>query len=320
MKSGLASSAKMAHLMKNTLKSTTKEWNNQLSIMMKLCGQFEYYMIEMSQESFISKLESRISTTKKRDKNTRMCLNLALADDSSRVVFFDLWRELGEAIRALMCGNYKSVYRSLRWIIEATIFWAEMQTDLEKAKTYFQDYYEQRDNLTKSEYQILLREITSVSSAILEERLFLKDKYKLVRIEDALRSIRVLKNRPEYDGSKLRNSLSKAYRKFSGYSHMSLETVIEIRYEKLHRDFAFYQDYEYSRPLCESSIEASWRTIDLVMSLIILVQSWFMDFEVPQMLIEELGPTTTYLKSLLRKIPASEKLPYLNGIFFPHKV
>ncbi|HXX96587.1 MAG TPA: hypothetical protein VEL11_05665 [Candidatus Bathyarchaeia archaeon] len=41
-------------------------------------------------------------------------------------IFPDVWEELGESIMNLIISNYRSVFRSLRWIIA---FWIDLELD-----------------------------------------------------------------------------------------------------------------------------------------------------------------------------------------------
>jgi hypothetical protein len=59
-------------------------------------------------------------------QDERRCIGLAVAENNIFDIFIDVAREFGEAIRNIMIRNYNSVPRSLRWILETIIFWANM--------------------------------------------------------------------------------------------------------------------------------------------------------------------------------------------------
>ena len=65
--------------------------------------------------------------------------------------------------------------------------------------------------------------------------------------------------------------------------HFTPSTVKEIRLEpgSLHTDFAFFQDYHYDRGRFDIGVKSIYRTLDLVMTIMILVESAFYSYEGP---------------------------------------
>jgi hypothetical protein len=61
--------------------------------------------------------------------NPKRALELANLENNLLNIFPDLWEELGETIRNLVARSYRSVFRSLRWLIESAIFWMYLELD-----------------------------------------------------------------------------------------------------------------------------------------------------------------------------------------------
>jgi hypothetical protein len=70
-------------------------------------------------------------------QDERRCIGLAVAENNIFDIFFDVARQFGEAIRNIMIGNCNSVPRSLRWILETIIFWANMLDENRDASEAF---------------------------------------------------------------------------------------------------------------------------------------------------------------------------------------
>ncbi|MGB6594528.1 MAG: hypothetical protein WA323_14355 [Candidatus Nitrosopolaris sp.] len=89
------------------------------------------------------------------------------------------------AIRSLIIGNYSSVSRSLRWIIDSAVFWTDMQSDYATASAIY-EHYSNSQPMDNREYSYLLRHTTDLNYELLEERLSLKDRWKKYTIGDIL--------------------------------------------------------------------------------------------------------------------------------------
>ena len=237
----------MQALMTKCSRTTIRRNRKMVDLFLEICGKLEYLVIgwhDLERHGRILALRSGIPITSTKAKRAA---TLALRHDTSSLVFFDLWRELGQAVRSLLIGNYESVYRSLRWIVEASVFWADMQLDGQSAPEQFKWYYGQRGKLNESEYDRMFHELFTIGSARFEERLLFREKFRRLTAGEILNGLKFAgSNHPTgVEPSVVKKSLREIYSNLSEYSHLTLATVHEIHYEFLHGDFAFYQDYSY---------------------------------------------------------------------------
>jgi hypothetical protein len=289
----------MSKLIKLSLTNTLKENQKLLDDLLEFCGDLEYLVIEWNfpdnhiKQFFDGKFESieKLPIIKKR------CIELAFRHQTSELVFFDLWRELGEAVRELMCSNYDSVARSLRWMIEASVLWADMQLDDDTAQEYFEFYYSQKENLTNKEFKRAWTEVWAIDETRLSERLVFREKFRNIRLGDLLKNFRILR-KPSKDMEihELKQKLFNLYSDFSKYSHINWTTAKEIKMEpgELHSDFAFFQDYGYDRERFKIEIERIYTTLDVTFSIIVLVVANFFGYTTPCMLFECCKESMTY--------------------------
>jgi len=290
--------------------------------LLDIVGSLEYLVIEWNNPD----LHFRQFTTKKFDsikevpKVVQRCMRLALRHDTSQLVFFDLWRELGQAVRELMCSNYDSVPRSLRWMIEACVLWADMQLDDITAKEHFENYYSQKDKLSQREFNRVFLEIHSVSEGMLEERLVLKEKYRNLNVKEIIDKLpilnlsiskdRSLKNENLY----IKKELMKHYSEFSKFAHFTLDTAKEIALEpgELHWDFAFFQDFRYDKEMFHYELENIYSALDLILALMVLVLAKFIGYETPNRFFGCLGACGKEAHRKIKKMP--DYFPFTKGM------
>jgi hypothetical protein len=86
----------------------------------------------------------RYTSKRKLSDEAKRALELANEENTLLETTMNLWFELGEAFRNLIIGNYGSVHRSLRWIVESAVFWMYLQIDKEEdARELFEGYCEE---------------------------------------------------------------------------------------------------------------------------------------------------------------------------------
>ena len=313
LKLGVATSNKMKKLIALSMKQTLNENEKDIDSLLDIAGALEYLVIAWNDPDLHVKqfMDEKYNSIEEVPETSRRCLRLAIRHDTSQLVFFDLWRELGQAMRELMCSNYDSVPRSLRWMIEACVFWADMQLDDFTAREWFEHYYSQRDKLTEEEFNRVFFEIHSVNEGRLTERLTFKEKYRRLAVKEIIENLSILKNhsRRYNKGHLIRSALRTCYSEFSEYSHITLSTLKEIYMEpgELHWDFAFFQDFRYDKERFDIELKNIYTTLDLIMAVIILVETEFFCYETPHEFFECLGDmrneVATKIEGLRNRLP-----------------
>lgn len=238
MKPGLATARKMRKLLEVSVRRSLGERANshEIDMLLDVAATFEHLVIHWTDptlhiERFFNK---KYKSTARIPEAIRWSLDLAARHDTCTMVFFDLWRELGEALRELACSNYDSVPRSLRWMVETCVFWADMQLDDDCAQELFEYYYSQKIKLTRNEYARKCLEIIRVGEARLEERLIFKEKFGSPSIKQVIQDLSILKSGSRFDYKDkvaLKKELMSCYSEFSQYAHITPSTVKEIRLE-----------------------------------------------------------------------------------------
>jgi len=317
VKPGVVTADKMRELVVLSIKLTLDKNQRKIDSLLALAGALEYVAMSWSCPDLHIKqfLDKNHKSVEEIPEIQRRCIRLAARCDTSGLVFFDLWRELGQAVRELMCANYDSIPRSLRWMIEACVFWADMQLDGDSAKEMFEHFWSQRSKLTKREFDRVFIEIFRLDEERLAERLRFKEKYRGPSIGEIMNNLSVLKNRPgKYEGHRLRDSITAFYKESSGYAHATLSTFEEIQMEpgELHRDFAFFQDYRYDEERFEVEFRNICTAIDLVITIMILVETEFFGYGTPHEFFEHLGDIGNEVASKVQRL--RDSFPFTNSI------
>ena len=218
-----------------------------------------------------------------------MCVELACLENNITDIFFDLIREFGESIRNLIIGNYNSVPRSLRWIIESAIFWANMQDDNRNSTEAFYHYCNYLP-ISKTRFQYLRSQVKEVNYQILVERLFLIDEWRK-SFRDILPKISVIKADSKFFKNVRNFSFEKKigslYHQFSSYEHITLQTLSEINHN-LRSDFASYMNYRYDEESFLSLLRNIWDTLDLILSVLVLTFTRFYGYNNGKLFINRL--------------------------------
>jgi len=233
-------------------------------------------------------------------QKAQRALELANLENTLVDIFPDLWEELGEVIRNLVASNYRSVYRSLRWLIESAMFWMDIELDkkFNNAIDHFDNYYISMPK--PHSYSFNQEYIIHYNSDLLEERLRLKEKYERPSIGESAKRLEDFKisrkSNPQIKSNEDRITLinsaitkmgkqqKELYHEFSAFSHITIETL--RRDWKSPQYYPYSMDYGYNKAKFRSALENLWKVIDLVASIMLLVCSRFYGYQMPYKYLE----------------------------------
>jgi hypothetical protein len=254
-----------------------------LEILIKTVSKAEEFAIEsMRADAHVHNISKRkITSISAASKNQKRCMDLVRRTYLLNTIFFDLCRELGEAIRSLVIGNYSSVSRSLRWIIESAVFLTDMQGDYGTASEVYEHFTTfHHPSMDNKEYSYQCRHVSDLNYDLLEDRLSLKEKWKKYGINDILGDNVILQVEGPYKKSKghsLKSEIQKLYKELSGFDHISIESLQEID-KTLRTDYAIYLDYVYDREKYSYQFMNLWKVVDLVTSIVVLAGTKFYEY------------------------------------------
>jgi hypothetical protein len=201
----------------------------------------------------------------------KQCIEMVYLENTVLDLILNLLSELGESLRSMLIGNYGSVSRSLRWIVEYTIFWVYMQNDRkESAKHRFERYYE--ESMTKRYFNYLSTQVFDINACKLEERLHFKEEYGRPTFDDMRKSLSMFDNAPK-EIQEIPEKIKKLYHEFSSMIHVSLNSLDQLR---MSGRFPVFMDYYYEKETFDSTIEKIWKAIDLITAIIIMESSIFL--------------------------------------------
>jgi hypothetical protein len=183
------------------------------------------------------------SVLKKKDQR---CVKLTIQHNPVYNIFRNLWLELGESIRSLIIGNYGSIPRSLRWMIESTIFYADMQNDSPNAVDRFNYYLNDKSGLTLSAYRYLLNHISNNNYELLNNRLKLKEIGISTRYKDLVNNLGIFNDNSPNEIKGIPGELNSLYRQFSGLSHISQKSLEEKKKDS-EEGYTFFWNSTYDR-------------------------------------------------------------------------
>jgi hypothetical protein len=183
-----------------------------------------------------------------------------------------------------MIGNYSSVYKFLRWIIETIAFWADMEKDNENAIARFKYYFEEELPMTEKRYSYLERHI--LDTLIFEEKL--KSRQKDVKMNKAYSFGDMVKH-GHSSNSKMVNKIldsivkdyNRLYNEFSSLIHVSLDSLKEIEKQNI-EDYLFFLYYSYDKTKFYSRLETIWRVVDLMSCTFIIYCTNFYGYNTPK--------------------------------------
>jgi hypothetical protein len=261
---------------KDCIEQTLKKEEERLKSLNDVAEAIQTMVItELSDfEPHLEKITGRGNNNKaKLSITNERCVHLANQHNAVYHIFSNLWLELGESIRSLIIGNYLSVSRSLKWMIESVIFYADFQEDCDNASELFDSYLKEESPLREKRYLYLLQHIDDSNYELLDDRLLLKEKFdtKFKIIREQLQIFGDAGYPKEVKG--IPGELSELYRKFSGLSHISQQSIEER--ERDEEDLIFFLDNSFDKHNFHEKLGDIWRVMDLVTALILLVCSRF---------------------------------------------
>jgi hypothetical protein len=202
-------------------------------------------------------------------------------------------------------------------MIETAVFCADMDLDSSNGVDEFANYLGQTDTLTASNYREHHRYLVNGTQMLLEERLFLKEKYRRPSFNEILNDLSILKSKKE--GVDLANKLRELYKEFSGHSHVSGDTLSN-RVGELRREFGFFVKSNYVTEEFRYNASLIWDTMDAIFCLIILVQCWYYDYSSPHDYLSQVlkhNGKDSWLRVLInstKKNRIAERLPLFTSI------
>ena len=313
---GISSGDKMHKMILNTANETLRSHGRKIDLFLKVLAQVEYFVIDtVDVDAHISKITHLRYTHRSIDAGHKMCVELACVENTITDIFFDLVKEFGEATRSVIVGNYNSIPRSLRWILESTIFWANMQDENRNSTEAFEDYCEHLP-ISKTRYKYLRGQIRQVNYDLLVQRMTLKDEWH-ISFRDIVSKINVIKSDSKFfrkpKGFSFDSKIRSLYHVLSTYEHTTFETLSEIDYD-LRSDFASYMNYGYNRERFPPLLSLMWITLDLILSIMVLSIAKFYGYKTGKDFIRRLksfpgDSNVSYFLNLCNSNRVKGKLP-----------
>lgn len=140
----------MLKLINRSSSLTVKKNAKDIDSILEIAGYIEIFIREesMNYEHHLLKITNgKITKFDNLPLGQQRAIDLARREFSINLIFFEVWEELGKAIRSLLSANYSGTNRSLRWIIESIVFWADMQLDGHTARENYYHYSSQSEKL-----------------------------------------------------------------------------------------------------------------------------------------------------------------------------
>jgi len=316
---GYFSTKKMvAYIDKCIKNSLTDENRKKLDLLLDTAARIEYWTLpdrKTNREIHYKKISNgKIPSLKMKELDIRL-IDLTNRYFTFGEIFFDLWYELGVAIRNCIIGDYRNVAKSLRWILETACFWANFQLKLGKAPDIFRDLSDDFTKISKREYVDLFHEIRIVNRTRLEERLTMKHELGKPTFPEIANEIRNFERGIKLN--ELIESLKFYHKEFSSLIHVSTRTLEEYYSDELRRDFAFFQSYEFHKKRFDNIVDTIWVIVDMVVCIMIVAETYFYNYSNPKnRLQEEINYYSTnsfHLKFLFDK-KIMKNLPNLNNL------
>lgn len=261
-----------------------------LDSLMKTTNVIEHFFIgeAMDIEPHISSVtDKKYSSKNDLSLRSKRCIDLVNLENTMLNIFPNLWEELGEAIRNLIISNYRSVYRSLRWIIESTVFWANMELNKKygDAKDHFNNYYH-NVSMSKENISFLSEYVIHYNLDLINEHLHWKEKYGKPQFKETVNNLTKLTKDENVKRiiSKIRQEIESLYHDFSAFTHISIESY--TRNWDNPDYYPYSTDYVYTEEKFYSALEVIWKVIDLITSIMLLVCSRFYGYNLPHEYLE----------------------------------
>lgn len=274
----------------------------------------------------ISNIIGRGYSSKDRlSKRSRRCIDLVGEEIEPLQIFLDLIFEIGESVRNVIVGNYASVHRSLRWVIELTLFWVDLEDEKEENARDHYEYYLKNESMAKERYYYLREHILHRNKELFEERLNIKEQYDTRSFKETVNDLDIIK---KYKGSELQNNqiktqLTELYSELSQIIHVTSESLRTASEYMTYYDL-YLMDYVYDDAKFHSSMDNIWKALDVVTSLTILILARFYCYEKVQ---EYLGSILSFeqknkkgshvTSNLIHRVnsgPITSRLPILHSL------
>jgi hypothetical protein len=279
---GTVSSKRILNSIYSCAQDTLNSNKKDLEILTRTVSKIELFAIESGHlDAHVYNIsKGKFTYIAAAGKDQKRCMDLVRREYSLGAIFFDLCRELGEAMRSLIIGNYSRVSRSLRWIVESAVFWTDMQGDYETASARYEYYTTFHVPMDNKEYSYLRRYVSDLKHALLEERLSVKLKWKRYRIGDMLDNVILKTEGVAYEkpkGHSLKTKIEQTYKELSAFDHISMDSLQEID-KTLRTDYAIYMDHEYDLENYSYQFVNVWNVVDLVISIVVLAGKNFYEY------------------------------------------
>jgi hypothetical protein len=201
------------------------------------------------------------------------------------LVFTDIMVELGEVIRSLVTGNYQSVTRSLRWILEYFLLWSYIQIDKSKSASDLYEYYLEAEHYRIRELNDWIHHVTHIRLDLFYDRIHLKERFGKPSFGEIVNDLDTFKdtNIKDKNFSKkidlIKKELIDLYHEFSGIVHVSEESI--GRMVKSDVSYPSFIGYEYDKDSFNFGINKIWKVLDLLCCVSMLVTSRFYLYATP---------------------------------------
>lgn len=214
--------------------------------------------------------------------------DLLLAIHNNRifpVVFGHVRREFDGFVIDLLCGNYESGLRTLRWILETCIYATEYQSSEIKGSSYVEYVL---DLLREGDTPVLVEDKIANDYYFMITKFYARievmEKYKPPEFKELLDKIPILKNDkdwhnkdPSVDRSILKNRIRKLYASLSRYSHYSKKSSSSNpRRMMLMGDIT---STRFSLPMLGESYRLAIEVLDCILLLFFLLDTWFYGYD-----------------------------------------
>lgn len=225
------------------------------------------------------------------------------------ILYEDLKEEYKGFRFEMLCGNYEGALRSLRWMLETSIYAVEFQMDKDRADIFgslvsdppvsLKGAVEPDEHLVRTFEQF-------------EERMTVFEKYRQPKLDEILSKILILTNikdwrktDPSIDRGELRNKIRNLYSFLSKYVHYSKETTLQ---SPRHRVAFLEEEFfvgRYNKMAFNETYTISMQVLDSIMLLLALLDAWYFGYRSFHEYVKALSHE---FRMLLRFIETNEKL------------
>ncbi len=209
----------------------------------------------------------------------------------------------------MLCGNYEGALRTLRWILETSVYAVEFQMDKPTASIYRDMLANPPKSITERidptfEFKLTISEF--------QERLDVMEKYGRPKLKEILSKISILrnarewkKNDPSIDRDDLRSMIRGLYSDLSKYVHYSKETTIHSPRRWVAFDEGEFFVGRYNKMVFHEAYAFSVAVLDSIILLLALLDAWYFGYDTFHKYVKALEREFT---ALLEFIKTNEKL------------